>query len=172
MSAQDLTQDGRYCRFFRRQHDNESEPLCPIAENADFRRCKRRVRDDERREAPIHDENEMVRRIWHALLQQRCYRHAHHTSCFGELPRRVPTGNCEDTIRSEMAEENAPTLNCIEAILGEGKSPCSGRRPSVDHAHLNEIEVLLTTREPASTVVNEKPHPSKVRKMVVFAKPC
>src|SRR5262245_51189950 len=66
-----------------------------------------------------------------------------------------------------MIEEGVKPFDGVEAVLRKRERPGSGRGPSVDHAHLYEIEALGGTRKPAARLVHDKPHPWKGRQPVV-----
>ena len=75
---------------------------------------------------------------------------------------RMPARNGKHTVRIECREEGLPALDGVEPVLRQGERPGAGGCPGVDHAHFDQIELLLRPREPAAAVVDHEAHPGKI----------
>src|SRR6516165_7055537 len=68
-----------------------------------------------------------------------------------------------------MLEKDAPALNCVEAILRKRECASPRRGPGIDHAHLDQVKMLIRTREPTASLVHVKPHTTQACKTIVVA---
>ena len=75
---------------------------------------------------------------------------------------RMPTGYGEQAIRIQCREKCLPALDGIEPVLRERKCAGAGGGPGIDHAHFDQVELLLGPREPAPAVVDHEAHSREV----------
>src|SRR5919197_4175172 len=83
---------------------------------------------------------------------------AKHSTSLSGLLGVVPATDRKHTLRCQSGEKNAPRFYGVKAVLAQGKRSGTSCRPSVDQAHLYDVELLLCSCHPTSPLIDNEPH--------------
>src|SRR3954447_7591141 len=90
-------------------------------------------------------------------------RQADHAPRLVDLAGPMPAVYREDAVRIQSFEEDPPSLQGIEPVLGQRERASSGGRPGVDQAHLDDVEGSTGAGKPAPRLINREGDPGLAR---------
>src|SRR4030095_9256194 len=107
----------------------------------------------------------MSARFAHPPFHQGALRQADGPSRFIGSSGVVPPADGQNSFRSQSTQKYLPRINRVETVFTQSKSARARRRPSIDQAHLDDIERLPAARQPASPFVGDKANAGNRRKV-------
>src|SRR5207244_10967599 len=80
-----------------------------------------------------------------------------HSTDFSGLLGVEPATDRKHPLGCQARKKNAPRFYGVKAILTQRKRSGTGRSPSVDQTHLDNVETLLGSSHPTSPLIDNEP---------------